>query len=209
MVEGSATVVRLLETGRADVGIFERFEGYEPGAEGRADGLTVRRLVVEPVLVAVSEADPLADQEEIALADLADRDWVVPPPHEDSMRAAFSRRAEAASRCAAWWATRCTVRGQIRRDRQGRRRAVLLRGAGLRRPAGPQSRSAPVVGRTPGGARGDRRRTGAKPQLTSQAGHHRPLWPRGAAVPHRVGTNAEVIHRPGGTRSTAGCKPYG
>lgn len=67
-------MVRLLETGRADVGIFERYEA----------------------LVAVSEAHPLADQEEIALADLADRDWVVPPPHEGSMRAPFLGACEAA-----------------------------------------------------------------------------------------------------------------
>ncbi|MGH3951217.1 MAG: LysR family transcriptional regulator [Pseudonocardiaceae bacterium] len=93
MVEGSATVLRLLETGHADVGLFERFDGYEGSS---TEGLHVRRLVVEPVLVAVSEHDPLAQHDEIELGALADRDWVVPPPHEDSQRAAFLGACEAA-----------------------------------------------------------------------------------------------------------------
>lgn len=93
MVEGSATVVRLLQTGRADVGVFERFEGYESPV---SDGVAVRRLVVEPVLVAVSEEDELAGHDEIRLADLAEREWVVPPPYEDSLRGAFLAACESA-----------------------------------------------------------------------------------------------------------------
>jgi DNA-binding transcriptional LysR family regulator len=84
MVEGSSsTVLQLLGTGRADVGIFERFDGMDHQVAGGAE---LRRFVSKPVYIALSEADPLAGGAEVELGDLASRDWVVPPPHEHGIR---------------------------------------------------------------------------------------------------------------------------
>lgn len=73
----SAEIVDMLEAGEIHVALFEFFDGMH--ARNLA-GIELRKLVTEPAFVAVSETDPLAAQEEVDLAQLADRDWVTPPP---------------------------------------------------------------------------------------------------------------------------------
>lgn len=83
-VEGASDVVaQLLATGRADVALFERTDSQR---DQYVDGATVRDFSYEPVFAAMAEDDPAADCEVVELAQLADRDWVVPPPHENAMR---------------------------------------------------------------------------------------------------------------------------
>ena len=76
MRQSSPEIVDLLEQGHVHVALFEFFDGM-PSRD--LAGIELRKLVSEPAFVAVSEKDPLAEQEEIDLAQLADRDWVTPP----------------------------------------------------------------------------------------------------------------------------------
>ncbi|MGQ0837178.1 LysR family transcriptional regulator [Actinokineospora sp.] len=82
----------LIVAKRADLAVFERFEGME---HRTLHDVEVRTIVEEPQFVAISSANPLAEQEEIDLADLADLDWVVPPPDQDTMRLRFRKTCEA------------------------------------------------------------------------------------------------------------------
>ncbi len=50
----------------------------------------------EPQFVGLSEDDPLAEADEVELADLARRDWVVPPPEEDGLRIQLRHACDAA-----------------------------------------------------------------------------------------------------------------
>ncbi len=79
----SAEVVDMLEAGQIHVALFEFFDGM-PSRD--LAGIELRRLVAEPAFVAVSEQDPLAAQEEIDLAQLADRDWVTRPAQQQGNR---------------------------------------------------------------------------------------------------------------------------
>ncbi|SDI64105.1 DNA-binding transcriptional regulator, LysR family [Actinokineospora alba] len=86
-------VLDLVASGRADVAVFEWFEGVD---QRKLSGVEVRSLVREPQFVGLSEDDPLAGADEIDLADLARRDWVVPPPEEDGLRIQLRHACDAA-----------------------------------------------------------------------------------------------------------------
>ena len=79
----SAEVVDMLEAGQIHVALFEFFDGM-PSRD--LAGIELRRLVTEPSFVAVSDQDPLAEQDEIELSQLADRDWVTPPAQQQGNR---------------------------------------------------------------------------------------------------------------------------
>ncbi|OLR89738.1 LysR family transcriptional regulator [Actinokineospora bangkokensis] len=78
---------------RADIAVFERFEGMENRVLREVE---VRTIVEEPQFVALSSDNPIAARAEVDLADLADLDWVVPPPDQDSIRLRFRAACEAA-----------------------------------------------------------------------------------------------------------------
>ncbi|SDD82557.1 LysR family transcriptional regulator [Actinokineospora iranica] len=73
----------LIVSKQADLAVFERFDGMEHRPLGDVE---VRTIVEEPQFVALSSDSPLAARPEVDLADLADLDWVVPPPDQDPMR---------------------------------------------------------------------------------------------------------------------------
>ncbi|GAA2781491.1 LysR family transcriptional regulator [Crossiella cryophila] len=77
------TLVEMLNSARLHLAVFERFDGLE---RRRLSGVEIRTLVLEPQFVAVAEDHPLAVREVISLAELADCDWVVPPPEANSLR---------------------------------------------------------------------------------------------------------------------------
>lgn len=76
---------------QADLAIFERFEGLEQRSLTEVE---IRTIVEEPQFVALAQGHPLADAEDVDLADLADMDWVVPPPDQDAMRLRFREVCE-------------------------------------------------------------------------------------------------------------------
>lgn len=86
-------VLDLVASGRADLALFEWFEGFD---QRKLPGLEVRTLVREPQFVGLSADDPLAQADEVDLADLARRDWVVPPPEEDGLRIKLRHACDAA-----------------------------------------------------------------------------------------------------------------
>ncbi|SDL03966.1 DNA-binding transcriptional regulator, LysR family [Lentzea albidocapillata subsp. violacea] len=89
----SAEIVDMLEAGQIHVALFEFFDGMH--ARDLA-GIELRKLVTEPAFVALPETDPLAAQEEVDLASLADRDWVTPPKqHIGSRTQMFQACADA------------------------------------------------------------------------------------------------------------------
>lgn len=83
IVRSSAQLLDKLLAGRLHLAVLERFEGMH-----RRDtrGLEVRTLVSEPQFVAVPATHPLAAQRSIELKDMADMDWVTPPPEHFGMR---------------------------------------------------------------------------------------------------------------------------
>lgn len=93
-IEPSAPVlVRQLTTGTVDVALFERFDGLQ---QQSLAGFTVRTLATEPLFVMLPKDHPAATSETVRLADLADDDWVLPPPHEHGVRWRFHAACEAA-----------------------------------------------------------------------------------------------------------------
>ena len=92
-IDSSASVLLdLVAAKQADLAVFERFEGMENRQLTEVD---VRTIVLEPQFVALSENHPLAERDEIDLIDLADLDWVAPPPDQDPMRLRFRSTCEA------------------------------------------------------------------------------------------------------------------
>ncbi|GAA1262321.1 LysR family transcriptional regulator [Saccharothrix xinjiangensis] len=75
IMPGASDLLELLVSGQVHLGVLDRFEGLE---RRELRGLEVRRLVSEPQFVALPASDPLGAQEEVDLAQLADRDWVSP-----------------------------------------------------------------------------------------------------------------------------------
>ncbi|MGM1064244.1 LysR substrate-binding domain-containing protein [Saccharothrix sp. Mg75] len=73
---GASDLLEMLVSGQVHLGVLDRFEGME---RRELRGLEVRRLVSEPQFVALPEWDPLGEQDEVDLAQLADRDWVCRP----------------------------------------------------------------------------------------------------------------------------------
>lgn len=93
-VEPSAPVLlKLLATNRVDVAVLERFDGMEPH---HVAGLTVRTMVTEPIFVGVADWHPAIKDDMIDLAELADAEWVLPPPHENGVRMRLMAACEAA-----------------------------------------------------------------------------------------------------------------
>jgi DNA-binding transcriptional LysR family regulator len=76
ITRGASDLLELLVSGQVQLAVLDRFEGLE---RRELRGLELRRLVSEPQFVALPEADPLAAQDDVDLAQLADRDWVAPP----------------------------------------------------------------------------------------------------------------------------------
>jgi DNA-binding transcriptional LysR family regulator len=79
----SQDVLELLAASRIDVALCVRSDDVSPND---IDGIRVRTLVHEPVLIALADSHPLAGRDSVALADLADCEWVVPPPHNNPFR---------------------------------------------------------------------------------------------------------------------------
>ncbi|GAA2680921.1 MULTISPECIES: LysR family transcriptional regulator [Actinosynnema] len=75
-MQGGSELLEKLVAGQFHVAVLDWFEGL-----GTRDlrGVEVRKLVSEPHFVALPEWDRLAGQDEVDLAELADRDWVTPP----------------------------------------------------------------------------------------------------------------------------------
>ncbi|AHH96864.1 LysR family transcriptional regulator [Kutzneria viridogrisea] len=93
-VEPSAPVLlKLLSTNRVDLALVERFDGIEPH---HLVGLTVRTLVTEPIFVGLADGHPAIGEQGVDLADLADCEWVLPPPHENGVRMRLLAACEAA-----------------------------------------------------------------------------------------------------------------
>ncbi|WP_158887865.1 LysR family transcriptional regulator [Amycolatopsis anabasis] len=76
-------LLKLLSTGRVDVALLERFDGMEPH---HYDGLTVRQFATEPIFIGIAEGHPAIKDDAVSLSDLADCDWILPPPHENAVR---------------------------------------------------------------------------------------------------------------------------
>ncbi|MGW5053679.1 LysR family transcriptional regulator [Actinokineospora sp. NPDC004072] len=68
----------MLAAGKLDLVTTTDLPGFELPAH---QALLCEVLVEEPVCVALPSTDPLADQAEIALGDLADRSWALSPPN--------------------------------------------------------------------------------------------------------------------------------
>lgn len=79
----SQAVLELLAASRIDVALCVRSDDLSPNDIG---GIRVRTLTHEPVLIALADSHPLAHRDCVDLADLADCDWVVPPPHDNPFR---------------------------------------------------------------------------------------------------------------------------
>ncbi|WP_328614584.1 LysR family transcriptional regulator [Amycolatopsis sp. NBC_00355] len=89
----SLTLLKLLSTGRVDVALLERFDGTEPHHYA---GLTVWTLATEPIFVGIAQGHPAIHGGVVDLADLADVDWILPPPHENCVRVRFLQACAAA-----------------------------------------------------------------------------------------------------------------
>ncbi|GAB2988987.1 LysR family transcriptional regulator [Saccharothrix stipae] len=76
IMPGASDLLEMLVSGQVQLGVLDRFEGLE---RRELRGLEMRRLVSEPQFVALPETDPLVAQDEVDLAQLADRDWVSRP----------------------------------------------------------------------------------------------------------------------------------
>ena len=83
IASGPSELLELLVAGQVQLAVFDRFEGME---QRELRGIEVRTLVTEPQFVALPDWDPLAQQEEVDLAQLADRDWVTPPAEQIGQR---------------------------------------------------------------------------------------------------------------------------
>jgi DNA-binding transcriptional LysR family regulator len=83
IASGPSELLELLVAGQVQLAVFDRFEGME---QRELRGIEVRTLVTEPQFVALPDWDPLAQQDEVDLAQLADRDWVTPPAEQIGQR---------------------------------------------------------------------------------------------------------------------------
>jgi DNA-binding transcriptional LysR family regulator len=83
----SAELVAALRRGEVDLIVGRA------AADGDVAGLRVESFYSEPMVAVVRAGHPLARRRRLALADLADRTWVLPPPD-----AAYRRRLDAAFR---------------------------------------------------------------------------------------------------------------
>lgn len=83
IAQGAAELLELLVAGQVQLAVFDRFEGME---QRELRGIEVRTLVTEPQFVALPDWDPLGEQEEVELGQLADRDWVSPPAEQIGQR---------------------------------------------------------------------------------------------------------------------------
>jgi DNA-binding transcriptional LysR family regulator len=79
----SQDVLELLAASRVDVALCVRSDDISPND---IDGILVRTLVHEPVLIALADSHPLTRRDSVDLADLAGCDWVVPPPNDNPFR---------------------------------------------------------------------------------------------------------------------------
>jgi DNA-binding transcriptional LysR family regulator len=76
-------LLRLLSTGRVDMALLERFDGMEPH---HFDGLSIRTIATEPIYLGIAEGHPAIRDDTVALEDLSECDWILPPPHENAVR---------------------------------------------------------------------------------------------------------------------------
>jgi DNA-binding transcriptional LysR family regulator len=83
IMPAAADVLQLLVNGQVQLAVLDRFEGMD---QREMRGVEVRTLVTEPQFVALPDWDPLVAQEEVELGQLAERDWVSPPPEEVGQR---------------------------------------------------------------------------------------------------------------------------
>jgi DNA-binding transcriptional LysR family regulator len=79
----SQDVLGLLNASRIDVALCVRSDDITPAD---VSGVRLRTLVHEPILIAVAEDHRLAGEDTVDLAELADCDWVVPPPRDNPCR---------------------------------------------------------------------------------------------------------------------------
>lgn len=86
-------LVRDLGAERLDFAVLEEVSGFPLPTNDRVDA---RKLVAEPVFVALPEDHRLSDETEVDLADLSDEDWVVPPMRDGNDQVALSRACAAA-----------------------------------------------------------------------------------------------------------------
>ncbi|WP_369185337.1 LysR family transcriptional regulator [Streptomyces sp. Y1] len=73
--------------GRLEAAVVGDSPGYELAAP---PGVAVAPIATEPLFVALPAAHPLAAEEEVALADLAEEDWAAPRPDNDRIREYWS-----------------------------------------------------------------------------------------------------------------------
>lgn len=66
----------LIGTGRLDLAVIHEFVGYEIRLDPR---VTSTEIECEPVFLLLSESHPMADRDELELADLAGENWLLSP----------------------------------------------------------------------------------------------------------------------------------
>ncbi len=87
-VAGSSQLAQDLASRRLDFAVLDECAGFPlPTAEG----VDLRQLVAEPVFVALPEDHPMSDEHDVALTDLADDDWVLPPMRDGNDQVVLSR----------------------------------------------------------------------------------------------------------------------
>ncbi|MFJ4963806.1 Hca operon transcriptional activator [Streptomyces sp. ADI96-02] len=81
-VRSTATATALLASGELDVAVLRRFPDSPLALP---PGVAHRTLLTEPIFVGVSLDHRLSGAGRIALGELADEDWVMPPPDDSGM----------------------------------------------------------------------------------------------------------------------------
>lgn len=92
-VAGIGQLAHDLESRRLDFAVLDECAGFPLPTSDRLD---VRQLVAEPVFVALPETHRLSDEASVALADLAEEDWVVAPIRDGNDQVVLSRACAAA-----------------------------------------------------------------------------------------------------------------